>query len=88
MVMTVATLTPILLRQVWVWTELEYYLRSAGLRMEIVLICTDSWSSEKCVMLLLCVLCDSFFLFAQFSALYIGKLLLHKILNLFLDCLC
>ena len=26
MVVTVATLTPVLLRQVWVWTELEYCL--------------------------------------------------------------
>jgi len=34
------------------------------------------------------VLCDSFFLSAQFCVLCIGKILLHKILNLFLDCLC
>lgn len=34
------------------------------------------------------VLCESYFLSAQFCALYIGKMLLHKILNLFLDCLC
>jgi hypothetical protein len=65
---------------------LEYVLRFAGLHRRpywFVLI-HGHLGNVSCYYFV--VLCDSFFLSAQFFALYIGKILLHKILNLFLDC--